>query len=635
MKRKTRKITRLSVLAMAFVFLTISCQKQEAAKADAIPPVPEWAKTAVWYQIFPERFANGDPGNDPAPEDMAGGWPYFIPENWQPHPWTSDWYELQSWEKGIPWHEHFSWAKEGEQNFSATAGLRRYGGDLQGVIDRLDYLADLGVTALYFNPLFEAPSLHKYDATYYHHIDNNFGPDPEGDRKIWAEEDPGDPATWKFTSADSLFLELIKACHARGMKVIIDGVFNHTGSLFWAFQDIVKNQQNSPYKDWFIIKSWDDPGTPENEFDYEGWAGVRDLPEIREDENGLVQGPREHVKTIVKRWMDPNGDGDPSDGIDGWRLDVAEKVEIGFWKDFQKWVKEINPQAYTTGEVWWEDWGKYRIYNAAPWFDGAFDAVMNYRFARAVKFLVMDHRDAIDAAGFADSLRTVYKDYRWDNVLVCMNLMDSHDVDRVTSQIVNPDRWFDHGANPMQNPDYSPRKPTPAEYAKQRLIAALQMTLPGAPMIYYGDETGMWGGDDPDCRKPMVWPELSYTTEVYNPDGSKRSPDPVSFDRELFDWYRKVIALRKGHPVLATGKIDFRDLPEMPDVLAFRRSNDRETLYVVVNDHDAAREITFEPGDWRPAEGSFRDLLNGSAPQANPDGQISLILPPYGMAVLR
>ena len=105
--------------------------------------------------------------------------------------------------------------------------------------------------------------------------------------------------------------------------------------------------------------------------------------------------------------------------------------------------------------------------------------------------------------------------------------------------------------------------------------------------------------------------------------------------KETVDWYRKVIALRKGHPVLATGKIDFRDLPEMPDVLAFRRSNDRETLYVVVNDHDAAREITFEPGDWRPAEGSFRDLLNGSAPQANPDGQISLILPPYGMAVLR
>src|SRR3972149_10449650 len=147
--------------------------------------VPQWAKKAVWHQIFPERFWNGDQSNDPTLDDIKGAWPYIRPANWKIHPWTSDWYKLQPWEE------------ETGFNFYWNAGLRRYGGDLQGILDKLDYIQDLGINAIYLNPLFESPSLHKYDASMYHHIDNNFGPNPNKDKEIWQLEDPSDPATWK------------------------------------------------------------------------------------------------------------------------------------------------------------------------------------------------------------------------------------------------------------------------------------------------------------------------------------------------------------------------------------------------------------------------------------------------------
>ena len=149
--------------------------------------VPEWAKKVVWYQIFPERFCNGDPTNDPKVENLEGAWPHDHTSPWEVHPWTSDWYELQPYEK-----------KNGKDVWF-NIQRRRYGGDLQGIIDKLDYLQDLGVTALYLNPVFESPSLHKYDGIMYHHIDANFGPDPEGDRALIATEVPDDPNTWVWT----------------------------------------------------------------------------------------------------------------------------------------------------------------------------------------------------------------------------------------------------------------------------------------------------------------------------------------------------------------------------------------------------------------------------------------------------
>src|SRR5690606_35740788 len=175
----------------------------------------------------------------------------------------------------------------------------------------------------------------------------------------------------------------------RGMKIILDGVFNHMGLRSFAFEDVVRNQQQSRFADWFTITSWDNPATPDrNEFAYEGWMGVAELPELREDENGLIEPIRDYVFASVRRWMDPNGDGDPSDGVDGWRLDVAEMVSIRFWEAFRDTVRAINPEAYLVGEVWWEDWRNRKIFNARPWLEGdAFDAVMNYRWAVAARKL--------------------------------------------------------------------------------------------------------------------------------------------------------------------------------------------------------------------------------------------------------
>ena len=263
-------------------------------------PAPAWFQSAVWYQIFPDRFRNGDPTNDPTVESLEGTWPYLQPEGWKVAPWTSDWYRPQPWEQRL-----------NNGDFYVNAQLRRYGGDLQGILDKLDYLDGLGVNALYLNPVFESPSLHKYGATMYHHIDRHFGPDPTGDGRIQAAEDPADPATWQWTAADRLFLKLINECHRRGMRIIIDGVFNHVGIPFWALQKAKEDGPESPYAEWFQITSWPDPEVPGSTFDYEGWVGIKDLPVFRQDENGPVAPVKKHFRAIVRRWMDPNGDGDP------------------------------------------------------------------------------------------------------------------------------------------------------------------------------------------------------------------------------------------------------------------------------------------------------------------------------------
>jgi len=543
--------------------------------------VPAWTKQAIWYQIFPERFFNGDKSNDPKPTDLEGGWPYDVPAGWQIHPWTSDWYKLQPWE-----------VKDG-RDFYWNAGVRRYGGDLQGIIDKLDYLQKFGITAIYLTPMFESPSLHKYDASMYHHIDNNFGSDPKKDVEIWSQENPGDPQTWKWTTADKLFLKLISECHKRGIKIIIDGVFNHVGTTFWAFKDVVKNQQKSKYKDWFVIKSWDDPNTPKNEFDYEGWAGIKDLPRFRQDENGIVSGPKEHIHAIIKRWMEPNGN--PSDGIDGWRLDVAEQVNHNFWKTFRTWVKEINSDAYIVGEIFWDDWQKDKMMDASPWLQGdEFDAVMNYRFARALKEFVLNKKDQIGPQGFIDSLNTLYKRYPTENNYVMMNLLDSHDVERVSSMIVNPDLWYDHDGNPSNNKNYDVRKPTDQERLKQKLVVGLQFTLPGAPQIYYGDEAGMWGGDDPDCRKPMVWPELNYDAETAHPSGLPRVKDKVKFDKNIFDWYKKIISIRNQNKALSLGSVNFNYVNDQNRILGFTREYNGDKIFILLNNNAEKKSISSE-----------------------------------------
>jgi glycosidase len=559
---------------------------------------PEWTKGAVWYQIFTERFYNGDPSNDPGIHTLDGTWPYMAQTSWNITPWTSDWYEFQPWEKenGLDYRYQFQ--------------LRRYGGDIQGIIDKLDYLKDLGIDAIYLNPVFESPSSHKYGAKYFHHIDNNFGPDPKGDEFIWESEDPTDPSTWKWTSADNLFLKLIQEVHNRDMKIIIDGVFNHVGIPFWALQDVAKNGEKSSYKDWFDIISFDDPGTSENEFDYVGWYGIKDLAEFKENENGPIPEIKDHIFTIVQRWMDPNNDGDPSDGIDGWRLDVAELVNINFWKEFNGWVNKINPDAYLTGEVWWEDHHNNKMFNAAPWIQkDVFNGVMNYRFGDAMFKFFIDRKDQISVSALEDLLEGTINDYSLDNVLSIQNMVDSHDTERLATAVVNPDRWIDHHSGTWNNWDFKIRKPNKYERKIQKTIITFQFIYPGAPLIYYGDEAGMWGADDPDCRKPMVWPEFSYDPEKAHPCdrldncNDTRPVDEVFFNQDLFEHYRKLIILRKSHGVLRDGDFDVVFTDNSKGIVSIERKNNNSRILAIFNGSNA--DITLDkkmfPGkrdDW-------------------------------------
>lgn len=580
----------------AFLLLLTAALPARAQEEPSVD-VPRWAKSAVWYQIFPERFWNGDPSNDPTAEDLRGSWPHLEAEGWRLSPWTSDWYARADWERALT------------DDFYLSVQLRRYGGDLQGILDRLDYLDSLGVDALYLNPIFESPSLHKYDGAFYHHVDNNFGPDPAGDAALWALEDPVDPETWRWTSADELFLRLLDEAHRRGMKVVLDGVFNHLGLRSFAFEDVAARQKASPYRDWFTITAWDDPATPDtNEFDYRGWTGVRELPELREDEHGLVEPIRRYVFASVRRWMDPNGDGDPSDGVDGWRLDVAEMVHLDFWRAFRDTVRVLNPEAYLVGEVLWEDWPSHKMYDARPWLSGtAFDAVMNYRWAVAARrfFLGADLEpgQAYGPTGFARELRELLADYPPEVNFVLMNTYGSHDVDRLASQVVNADVRFDHRIGVKDNPSYRVRRPNEEERRLRELMLVHQFTFVGAPHLFYGDEAGIWGADDPDDRKPMIWPELDYEDEASHPLGQERPRDPVAFDHALFESYRRLIALRRESRALTHGSFHVVAADDEAGVFAYERRFDDDVVWVAFNLSDASQDVALAIDTTRPAAG--------------------------------
>jgi glycosidase len=408
------------------------------------------------------------------------------------------------------------------------------------------------------------------------------------------------PATWQWTSADILFLELIKQVHERGMKIIIDGVFNHTGTDFWAFKDLKQKQEDSNYKKWYDVIAFDDPGTPEvSEFDYNGWWGVRDLPELREVDGNLIKPVRTHIANITRRWMDPDGDGDPSDGVDGWRLDVPEEIGKPFWEQWCGLVRKINPEAYIVGEIWDE--------KAQGWVnDSLFTAVMNYQFAKAVQDYMID-RD-ITAVEFADRLRKVRESFPGEANYVVQNLMDSHDTPRLASMILNPGREYDTLGKPEEG--FNVRRPNKTERKLQRLIALFQFTYIGAPMIYYGTEAGMWGADDPDNRKPMVWSDKEYEVEGTHPLDVKRPADENRFDNELFEWYKKLAEIRNEHEIFQTGQ--FLQLVAEPEknIYSFARHlGDQDIGIVVLNNSEDQQQIEIHLSDFNFANDKLEDLI--------------------------
>lgn len=569
---------------------------------------PQWAKRVIWYQIFPERFNNGDPSNDPTADRVSGD--RELPDHWEISPWTGDWYERAEWEKELG------------PDFRDGVFYRRYGGDIQGIIDKLDYIKELGIGAIYLNPVFDAVSLHKYDTSHYHHIDRFFGPDPEGDVAIMEQEDPSDPSTWQWTSADKLFLELVDEVHKRDMKIIIDGVFNHTGTDFWAFNDLEKNQQYSRFKEWYDVIAFDDQSTPEiSEFDYNGWWGIKDLPELKEKDGNLVEPVRNHIANITRRWMAP--DGDIAKGVDGWRLDVPEEIGTPFWKEWCRLVREINPEAYIVGEIWDE--------KAAGYLNGElFTAVMNYQFAKAVQDYMIDRE--ISAEDFASRLDHVRDTFPDEANYVVQNLMDSHDTPRVASMILNPGREYDKEGTPEEG--FNVRKPNEQERQIQRLIALMQYTYIGASMIFYGTEAGMWGADDPDDRKPMLWPDKEYEVEKTHPLDGERPADENKFDHDLFNWYKRLAEIRNSNSVLQTGKFERLVVDSEKNIYSFARfHNDEEFIFVVLNRSEHEQDVEIPLSHFKTAGNSLSDLITGDKLSAE-EGVLRFAINPVSGVIL-
>ncbi|AWB43174.1 alpha-glycosidase [Paenibacillus sp. CAA11] len=454
--------------------------------------VPAWVKDTVFYQIFPERFANGDPSNDP--------------------------------ENVLPWG-----GKPERDNF--------FGGDLQGVIDHLDHLSELGITGIYFTPIFAATTNHKYDTEDYMKIDPHFG----------------DTDTLK---------RLVKACHDRGIRVLLDAVFNHSGRTFSPFVDVREKGEQSNYKDWFHIREYPlevRDGIPT--YDTFGFEPL--MPKLNTEHPEV----KEYLLKVAEYWI-------KEVGIDGWRLDVANEVDHQFWRDFRRVVKAVNPDAYILGEIWHE---------SSPWLQGdQFDAVMNYPFTEAVLDFVV--RGTLDAQGFANAIGKQMSRYPLQATEVAFNLLDSHDTARLLT-------LCEDNKN------------------KMRLAALFQFTYSGTPCIYYGDEVGMDGANDPDCRKCMEW-------------------DPEKQDLQLFEFYKKLIQVRADHPALRTGSLQFLIAEREGTKLAYERRLDDESVLVLLN-NDSTTQTLSVPVE----EKAWTDAFTGSTWKAQ-RGKLTVKLAPYGYAVL-
>ena len=437
-----------------------------------MPFTPSWVADAIFYQIFPDRFANGDRANDPVSVEPWGAAP--TPRNF-------------------------------------------FGGDLRGIMQKLPYLIDLGITAIYLNPVFVSGSNHKYNTADYLAIDPSFG-------------------------SNSLFKEFLDTCHGNAIRVVIDGVFNHTGTDHRAFKDLREHGSSSQYAGWYNVYSYPVavPGKP----NYECWWNYGSLPKL------MVQHPdvQKYLFDVTRYWTEM--------GIDGWRLDVANEIPHAFWKQWRKLVKSINPECYISGEIWSD---------ASPWLQGdEFDAVMNYRFRDACLNFFVTRQSTVTE--FFQSLQSVRSSYPEETSGVMQNLLGSHDTERILT-ICRDD------------------------VAVEKLAALFQCSYIGAPMIYYGDEIGMTGGKDPDCRRTMIWDESRW-------NGDLRS------------FYKRIIHARKEFEALRRGSIDLVHADNVQGILAYTRTLGSQTLLIALNRNNDTLTTTLSC-----PTGSVvaRDILNGTS----------------------
>lgn len=462
-----------------------------------MPVTPDWVKDAVFYQIFPDRFA------------MSA----LVPKPNRLEPWDAP-----------PTYDGFK------------------GGDLLGVAERLDYLQDLGVTAIYFTPVFMSTANHRYHTYDYYRVDPILG-------------------------GNEALRRLLDEAHRRNMRIVLDGVFNHASRGFFQFNHILENGGRSPYLDWFTVLKW--PLRPYDSVrapNYACWYNLPALPKF----NTTTPAVREFLWGVGQYWIEQ--------GVDGWRLDVPNEIDDdNFWREFRHRVKSVNSQAYIVGEIW---------HDARRWLQGdQFDAVMNYLFTRlCIGYCIGEEQDdslimgtglhpahALDAAGFSAGIAALLDLYHPEVTAVQLNLLDSHDTARFIT---------------MARGDVSALK----------LATLFQMTYPGAPSIYYGDEVGKPGAKDPDSRRAMMW------------------HDPSWWEGELYPFFKRATALRHAHPALRRGSFDH--LHAVGPIFVFGRrlaqlGQADDHLIVGLNNGRATEVVEVQCGGYLADGVALRDVWSG------------------------
>jgi len=412
--------------------------------------------------------------------------------------------------------------------------------------------------------------MHKYDAADHRHIDPTLGdpgifhdPGP-GHTRLEPGEDPLDETTWAWTPSDRWFVDVfLPKAKSLGLRVVLDGVWNHVGTDHFAFSDVRRNGARSAFADWFDVE-FDESGKL---IAWKGWGGQLNghLPEFKKTPNrDLVGGPKAHIMAVTRRWMDPNGDGDPSDGIDGWRLDVAGEIGATFWKDWRAQVRAINPQALIIGEFW---------NDADPMMnDEGFDGQMNYPFAYPVSDWLSIGDTRGDGEVCAERLREVFH-HAPEHDLVQFNLMDSHDTERLASMMHNDfARGYDQQSSRWaRGSRYDPDTITQDDLDRALAAIGVMVASPGSLMIYNGDEYGLPGADDPDNRRPIPWDRI---------EGDGRA-SPSSVHARFHQAVNELLRLRADPvigPVLRFGSAQFIGVnhADSSSTLVIRRQlNDR------------------------------------------------------------
>lgn len=530
---------------------------------------PDWAKGAVMYQIMVDRFNNGDKSNDVMTNEYAYiGRGVSKVENWMEPP-----------------------AVDGTRQF--------YGGDLQGVIDKLEYLEKLGVEVIYFNPIFVSPSNHKYDTQDYDYIDPHFGKIVNDNGKLLEDGDNNNERAQRYKvrttdlanleASNKLFVELVEKAHAHGIKIIIDGVFNHCGSFNkWMDKEkfYTKNKnyksgayisKDSPYNLYF--KFLEDRWPDNNSF--EGWWGFDTLPKLN------YEGSKElcdYIIEVGKKWVSPPYN------VDGWRLDVAadlghsQEFNHEFWKKFRKAVKEANPEAIILAEHYGD---------ANSWLQGdQWDTIMNYDgFMDPVTWFltgVDKHSDNSNPGMRGDAgtfkLTMQYQMSRMQNqsLLVAMNELSNHDHSRFLTRTNRMVGRVGTAGTAAASQDID------EAIFKQGVV--MQMTLPGAPTLYYGDEAGVCGWTDPDNRRTYPWGYENF---------------------EILEFYRETIAIHRQHKVFKTGS--YKPLVEQRDLLCYGRFDMDNAAFVAINTSDTDKTVLIPTWTLGVEDGeSFERLIETS-----------------------